>query len=864
MRVLHLFAIFFLLVCSHLPGFAQDDIKHSGFKGAWFGPEEVPALEDWQASWIWLDEDLEEDVLLARRNFVLTQIPQKAQLKITASSQYQLFINGVYVCRGPARSAPHHQSFDILDIKTLLLEGKNCIAVRVHHQKNKHSYHFKGRAGLLAQLELNLDGKLVLIPTDANWKVAPDNSWDSQAPVISRFQMVVDDRVDMRKQIQDWKALNFIDTKWVNATPLKRTIGWPLPPKNARPQTLIPPWTNLVPRDLPYLIEQEERAEELLEARSMDTLNFTLPLSLNKQIDQTLKESYQAYRNKTGPVILDNRKDGAGYFLLFDLGQIRNGYPQLEIEGASGTEVALLYAPFLIDNQFSHQILDSDFKDVITLSGKLDKWEATYFKPVRYMALFFKKSSVPVQIHHIGIRHLEYPFIQAGSIFSKDAAWLNRYMEATAKTIKICTTDGYTDNYRERRQYAQTGYYAALGNYWLFGDHTLQRRYLVQVAQEQAANGIMPAYAPLAKDDYMVILDSNCLWIRSLRNYFLYSGDTSTVNKLVPAALKLLDLLHSFSNDLGLLYDPPYPYWLDHSFIDRRGANFCLNGHYLGALEDFAEVLDWLDRPESKVFKKRASLLRESLQNHFWDEQKGLFADAWIDGKRTMQFSEHANAMALAMKVAAPEQAERIIRQFLEEDSLNYTKRASGMTMVTPAMSYFVHKGLCAYGQIDGSMQLFRRRFDKMLAAEHNGTLWEEWWLDGTGRSGQFVKGKTRSDAQTESAFPPALFGEYLLGVQAIQPAWTEVAVRRQLSGLKNIEGSIPTPLGLLQVEWNMETTKSGTLRLEIPKSMTVKLDLETIKTFGKPIMINSIALSDEAQNKNFITLTEGKYLILF
>ena len=69
-------------------------------------------------------------------------------------------------------------------------------------------------------------------------------------------------------------------------------------------------------------------------------------------------------------------------------------------------------------------------------------------------------------------------------------------MEASAKTIEVCTTDAYTDNYRERRQYAQTGYYAALGNYWLFGDHALQRRYLVQVAQEQEANGVMPAAMP--------------------------------------------------------------------------------------------------------------------------------------------------------------------------------------------------------------------------------------------------------------------------------------------------------------------------------------------------------------------------------
>ena len=37
-----------------------------------------------------------------------------------------------------------------------------------------------------------------------------------------------------------------------------------------------------------------------------------------------------------------------------------------------------------------------------------------------------------------------------------------------------------------------------------------------------------------------------------------------------------------------------------------------------------------------------------------------------------------------------------------------------------------------------------------------NGTLWEEWWRNGTGRTGEFQK-RTRSDAQTESVFPPTV-----------------------------------------------------------------------------------------------------------
>ena len=263
----------------------------------------------------------------------------------------------------------------------------------------------------------------------------------------------------------------------------------------------------------------------------------------------------------------------------------------------------------------------------------------------------------------------------------------------------------------------------------------------------------MPAYAPLASDDFMIILDSNCLWIRSLWNYFLYSGDTATVLALLPNARRLMQLLHSYTNQHGMIDHPPYAYWLDHAVIDRRGANTCLNGHYLGALEDFAKILTELGEQDSKVYKNHAKKLRLSMRQLLWNPERKLFADAYIEGEQSTLLSEHAQAVALAMHIASPEQAGGMIPQLLATDELNYITRSGGITMVTPAMSYFLHKGLCEYGYTDESFELFRRRFDKMLAPTTNQTLWEEWWVDSTGRSGRRMP-KSRSDAQTESAFP--------------------------------------------------------------------------------------------------------------
>jgi hypothetical protein len=470
-----------------------------------------------------------------------------------------------------------------------------------------------------------------------------------------------------------------------------------------------------------------------------------------------------------------------------------------------------------------------------------------------------------VIINSAGIHQIEYPFEINGFIRSSDGLWVERYFNASARTIQVCTTDSYTDNYRERRQYAQTGYYAALGNYSIFGDYSLQRRYLIQIAQEQEANGMMPAYAPLYGDDYMIILDANCLWIRSLRNYLLYSGDFKTVKELLPAAQKLMDLLNSYTNPQGLLYNPPYPYWLDHALNDRRGANFCLNGHYLGALEDFAQILDWLGEQGKNVYQTRAGKLRQSLQKNLWDEERQLFADALIDGKRSQMYSEHANAMALAMKVATPEQAGKIAGQLLSRDENNYISRESGITMVTPAMSYFLHKGLCSYGYVEESFNMFDERFKKMAEPSTNGTLWEEWWLDATGRTGKLQKGRTRSDAQTESAFPPALFAEYLLGINPMQPGMKEVVIIRSPSGLRNIEGEVPTPEGRLLIKWNIDEDGKGELEVNVPGSIRMKIDLASLGiSGGKKVILDGRQLDINSMNSSVLTLSEGNHLVKF
>ncbi|MEC8635897.1 MAG: alpha-L-rhamnosidase N-terminal domain-containing protein [Bacteroidota bacterium] len=847
--------IFLLLIIysiSSLTLCAQALWENGAVKGIWCSPKEAIPSKDWKAQWIWLSD--ESPMMLSRKSFELENQPQKSVLKITATSQYKLYINDQYIIKGPARSAPHHQSFDQFDITQLLKTGINTIAVKVHYQAGKQSYHFKGRPGLLAQLNMSFDSHEVILVTDESWKVKADPSWDITAPLINRFQDFVNDKVDLRQKIDGWYNRTFDDLDWKAATLVYRNEGWPPHQKNNSGGATTLPWVNLIPRDLPYLKETDLVITNLIKAEQIDTPNIDEipPISIEKSINLKLKTEV--------PFILKAPKKGKVWMLMYDFGEIINGTPRISLEGAKGNHVDVLCSPFQINGFFNHTVLHSNFRDQLILSGGLDQWESTYFKPSRYLVLIIHSEN-PVKVVQVGSRKVEYPFERKGEILSTEAPWILRYFNATDKTIKVCTTDAYTDNYRERRQYAQTGYYGSMGNQWIFGDTALQRRYLIQTAQEQEANGIMPAYAPLKSDDYMVILDSNLLWIRSLYQYYLFSGDDFTTRNLLVSAHKLMELIHSFTDQIGLINNPPYPYWLDHANLDRSGANFTLNAHYLGALEDFCQLLKWLKEEEADIFSKRADQLRNSLREYFWNANEGLFADALLESSLSSKFSEHTNGMALALKIANFDQRKSIIKKLLVKDSNLFIKRSTGMTIVTPAMSYFFHKGLALFGGVDASFDLLRQRFDHMLDPKHNGTLWEEWWLDGTGRSGKFDNRQTRSDAQTESAFIPALFAEFLLGVKPLKPGMKLMSIELPQTKIKKITSIIPSPLGNVSVKWNRTLRENKTLQLVIPDGMKFKLDLESFKIGQvEPLKINGKKIPTDS----FYTIPSGKWEIVF
>src|SRR6266436_1933338 len=98
----------------------------------------------WNARWIWASPAASPVSPIApagippretwnrfcylRRTINLTSIPPSVPARVTADSRFVLFVNGVEISRGPARSVPERLAWTEIDLAPFLRIGRNAIA----------------------------------------------------------------------------------------------------------------------------------------------------------------------------------------------------------------------------------------------------------------------------------------------------------------------------------------------------------------------------------------------------------------------------------------------------------------------------------------------------------------------------------------------------------------------------------------------------------------------------------------------------------------------------------------------------------------------------------------------------------------
>ena len=256
----------------------------------------------WDAEWIISsDADASYGVYLFRKSIELAAVPGEFIINVSADNRYKLYVNGEYVCNGPAKGDVDNWNFDTIDIAARLHAGSNVISAEVWNFADKKPVAIMslGRPGFLVQGNSEAESAL---NTGSGWKALRCQAY-SPEPVKVRGYYAAGccDRLDAACYPWGWQEADFDDSGWLPAVRIGEAAV-----KGARD---YPHW-QLVPRAIPMMEERE--------IGSNNIENLTVPAWTTAEV-------------------------------LVDANALTTGYPRLTVSGGKGAEVSMAYAEALYE-----------------------------------------------------------------------------------------------------------------------------------------------------------------------------------------------------------------------------------------------------------------------------------------------------------------------------------------------------------------------------------------------------------------------------------------------------------------------------------------------------------------------------------
>ena len=99
------------------------------------------------SKWIWIDESKESD---SYGEFFTTFVckEKSAKIRISADSNYVLFLNENFINSGQYPDFPHYKVYDELDLSPYCIDGENKLAIIVWYYGTPNMSYYPGNAAL--------------------------------------------------------------------------------------------------------------------------------------------------------------------------------------------------------------------------------------------------------------------------------------------------------------------------------------------------------------------------------------------------------------------------------------------------------------------------------------------------------------------------------------------------------------------------------------------------------------------------------------------------------------------------------------------------------------------------------------------
>ncbi|HRR95496.1 MAG TPA: trehalase family glycosidase [Candidatus Ratteibacteria bacterium] len=725
--------------------------------------------------WIWYDHYGYEDVnvfMLARKSFSLRDIPKTAEINITADSRYKLYVNGEYVCYGPARGFPESYPFDRIDIKRYLKKGENVIAVVVWqwgHGTFQSIY--AGGNGLI------VDGKIgkVDIGTKINngWLVKKCPAHKQDMPRRS-VQIGYQEYYDARKISEDWMLpetnIKFDRTDWQEPTWRKSGCA---------------PWFKFEERGIPLLKEEKKFFKKILhmyygnnwknwEKERNLTIIYLNELNGKEDRSRVKDPENMLFDNEKFIEILPFPENKKISFII-DYGEEVAGFIGFEIIGNGGevldittTEVCKDGWPFVGDPLSGSKIAMSD--RYIARNGK-QQFETFSIHGFRYLCLTIRNIKENFKIKKIYVRSISYPF-QEKVVFNSSDETINKIWDMCVRTQICCSFDSYVDcPWREQAQWWGDARVQGANTYYLFGDMRLFRRGIKQAGQSQIENGLTYGTFPSMAVG-CILPDYTLTWVHTHLDYYKYTGDISLLTEQFDKIEKAISFFDKKVEENYLL--PPMPEWwvfLDWAPLYKEGFSCLFNLMYLYTLKTMVEICKILKREDRKnLYEEKSNVLEKRIDKIFWDKKKNVYFDGYDIKKKKIikKISQHTHTYAILLNLKK-EYHKKWIEEILLPPMKEYPLKHPTIIEGSPFFYYYIIEVMKKVGGYEKEIiDFIKRRWGKMIE-EGATTCWEVWKPE-MGLS---------SLCHAWSAHPAIHFIELIAGVKPIAKKREKVKIKK-------------------------------------------------------------------------------------
>ena len=734
----------------------------------------------WTAKWISYPDNSNSQygVYLFRKEISINTKPDKFIIHVSADNRYKLYINGVYVCNGPARSHLFKWNFESIDISSYLHSGKNIISSIVwNFAEHRPLAQISGHTGLIIQGNSKDE---YLINTDASWVVFKDIAYMPLPVNIKQYYAAgAGEEFNCEKHPWDWMDNDFNAAGWKRAQVVE----------TGKPVGCMGEWGDpslhlLSQREIPLMEEKEQR---FFKVRRSDITNIQAGFLMGK----------------TPITISANSK----VKLLIDQNVLTTAYPVLNFSKGGKSTIKLIYAESLFDsignkgnrNDIENKQITGN-SDVIICDGENNRiFQTLWWRTFRYIEIEIETKNEPLTLNDFYSIFSAYPLEEKAS-FHCDNPQLKDIWNVGWRTQRLCANETFFDcPYYEQLQYIGDARIQALVSTYVSGDSRLAKNAISVLHDSQLPIGITQSRFP--SNQTQIIPTFSLVWVTMVYDYWMLNDDSDFVKSMIPGMQETLNWFRNRIDSNGML--GPVEWW---DFVDwvyskgwdngnppaaHNGNSSILSLQYVYTLEKAADVFEAYKMSDIAVeYRNLANKIKNAVFDKCFDSNKGLIADS----PEKNSFSQHANVLAILTNTF-PKKTDKakIISALLNDRDL---------AQCTLYFKFYLFEALEKAGQAD--------QFTAAL------TPWGKMVDTGLTTFAE-TPDPARSDCHAWSASPVYYFLSLVSGIKPASSGFKSVRIEPNFGSLKNIDASMPHKLGTIRVKLQKDNKNSLSGEITLP-----------------------------------------------